>query len=631
MVLSNGAGTDAVKAIVLRLSSEKNIHIGTADALTKMSSLRILVMANVKYSGDPLYFPSRLCWIEWPGYSAPSIHFSGNSNNLVMLDVHNSCIQKLSRQFELLVRLKCINISGCILLMEIPDMSSCRNLEILDLSQCTSLVALDDSIGYLKKLIELLLGGCSNLTKLPDILRCRSLKVLYLRGCSKLVRLPDLSVCQNLEVLDLSGCECLAEVNDSVGFLEKLVYLPLEGCKSITRLPNRLKWRSLETFRLDDCYKLDKFPEVMDGMECLKELVLRRSGIKELPVSIENLMGIRSMILEDSRDLVNIPSSIYKLKNLELLNIQGCSSLEKFPRYIEGSAGDGSFCLSLLSLDLRRCNLTAVEFLRDISCFSKLQELHLSENDNVTEIPSLRTFWNLEKLYICECKRLVDIGELPANLRVLDASGCGSLQIIHGLLPSRIPNFDEINLSSCQELVNRGFNMASVLPLQEARKIRGNTNFAFTGSEIPYWMTESYFSDSVSFLVPVDTWDNLVGILACGAFNLEEGFFWKNKWFVVEAYVDDLYVGRYRYEFTPSDKETDVVWLLMLLRDQEVDHALLWDELLGKKTDSDHFTVSLGFRTIRGGVMMKCGFRLICKDEEIELQAQQLREPVYFY
>ncbi|KAI4383420.1 hypothetical protein MLD38_009258 [Melastoma candidum] len=227
----------------------------------------------------------------------------------------------------------------------------------------------------------------------------------------------------------------LVKVDNSVGYLEKLVRLSLGGCGNLLKLPDELHWRSLETLMLAGCYKLEMFPEVMVKMASFEKLRLQRTAIKELPASIVNLVSVKSIDLSFCSNLITVSCSIYGLRNLESLDLRGFWSLEEFPWQNECSTGPaGSIGFpSLLCLKLIRCNLQEVQFLDSVNCFPKISELFLSENEIIIKIPSLSNFENLEKLYIDGCRRLEEINGLPRHLRVLTANGCGSL----GRIPLR--------------------------------------------------------------------------------------------------------------------------------------------------------------------------------------------------
>ncbi|KAI4383419.1 hypothetical protein MLD38_009257 [Melastoma candidum] len=66
---------DTISAIVAPLGDPTRIQID-ADILAKFRKLRLLIMHKVTYNGDPINFPSSLCWLEWLGYSSSTFSFS---------------------------------------------------------------------------------------------------------------------------------------------------------------------------------------------------------------------------------------------------------------------------------------------------------------------------------------------------------------------------------------------------------------------------------------------------------------------------------------------------------------------------------------------------------------------------
>ena len=66
-------------------------------------------------------------------------------------------------------------------------------------------------------------------------------------------------------------------------------------------------------------------------MECLRTLSLCGTAIKELPDSIDHLIGLFSLCLGNCKNLSGIPSSIYGLKYLTELSLNDCSNVEAFP------------------------------------------------------------------------------------------------------------------------------------------------------------------------------------------------------------------------------------------------------------------------------------------------------------
>jgi hypothetical protein len=126
-------------------------------------------------------------------------------------------------------------------------------------------------------------------------------------SCKFLKVIPDVSRIPNLKELDLYDCTNLVEIDDSVGSLDKLVYLNLTGCYNLYSFPRHLRLRSLESLGLDGCSKLDNFPEIECEMVCLKCIYLQNSGIKELPSSIRYLIAFERLYLKGCKNLMNLP------------------------------------------------------------------------------------------------------------------------------------------------------------------------------------------------------------------------------------------------------------------------------------------------------------------------------------
>ena len=109
----------------------------------------------------------------------------------------------------------------------------------------------------------------------------------------------------NLEKLVLSNCTKLRELHSSIGILKKLILLDLRRCQKLSCLPRKFEMESLVTLELSGCFDIEKIPEFVGNMGCLQELKLDGTGIKELPSSVEGLIGLTSLSLAYCDDLVS--------------------------------------------------------------------------------------------------------------------------------------------------------------------------------------------------------------------------------------------------------------------------------------------------------------------------------------
>ena len=135
-------------------------------------------------------------------------------------------------------------------------------------------------------------------------------------NCEFITKVPDLSMMPNLEELNLENCTDLVEVHYSVGFLDRLKLMKFVECPNLRSFPRSLKLRSLELLMLEGCSGLEYFPEIDCKMERLEYIGLRSTPIKELPSSVEYLIGLKELNLDGCENLMNLPISIHQLQQI---------------------------------------------------------------------------------------------------------------------------------------------------------------------------------------------------------------------------------------------------------------------------------------------------------------------------
>ncbi|KAB2634099.1 TMV resistance protein N-like [Pyrus ussuriensis x Pyrus communis] len=207
-----------------------------------------------------------------------------------------------------------------------------------------------------------------------------SLKILDVSHSHGLTEIIDFSLCPKLEELILVDCTSLIDVHESIGNLERLVYLNMRDCKNLRMLPkNMCMLKSLETLILSGCSNLDEFPvEMMKEMESLE--VLATDGI---PLRLERSSTILS-----------------------------------------------SFPCSLVKLSLRGCNLSDDVFPTDLSNLSYLRSLNLQENPICSMPVFIKGLRRLDRLSFWDCTRLESLVGLPKVHQYMSIEGCISLRKI---------------------------------------------------------------------------------------------------------------------------------------------------------------------------------------------------------
>ncbi|PRQ22481.1 putative leucine-rich repeat domain, L domain-containing protein [Rosa chinensis] len=139
----------------------------------------------------------------------------------------------------------------------------------------------------------------------------------------------------------------------------------------------------------------------------------------------------------------NIPSSISRLENLEVLSLCGCKAMSgnmtRYPlSFLLPISGSGGLC-SLTELNLSDCNLQEGSILEDFGCLYPLVSLNLSKN-NCDSLPkSIKQLSKLRNLNLESCKTLQKLPDLSSSLNFsFRADGC----------------FSRERLSSCFNLIN---------------------------------------------------------------------------------------------------------------------------------------------------------------------------------
>ncbi|CAN1235497.1 Disease resistance protein RPV1 [Linum perenne] len=475
------------EGISLDLSKAKEMYL-EADAFDGMNFLTVL-----KFIGDPSRkkihlpygglnsLPDGLRFLQWGGYPSKSLPSKFRPQYLVHLIINKSPIRRCWEGQPQLVNLIVLDLSNCINLIAIPNISRSSNLEELLLYQCESLVEVPSHVQYLTKIITLDLRGCINLKRLPPKLDSKLLKHVRMSNCLKVTHCPEMNS-RELEELDLYETS-LVELPNAIYNVKKDGVLSLYG-KNITKFP--AVTTSLEEYRLGHTSIREMDLHDYHHHQGSSDLVLPRFGglnlyensqLKSLPESVWNMVSY-GLVIRGSPLIESLPEILEPVNGLSRLLIMNCGGLKSLPSNLGNIK-------SLTWLYLSNTGITSLPF--SIQELQQLTEVDLSDCKSLVSIPS---FPSCPILYIRGCVSIRSLPELPPNLEILDVSGCKSLQALPSntgkLLHLEFLDFDDcpqLDKNLPAELVANFLAHASLVSSYR------QCNIFCSRSELPEWFT----------------------------------------------------------------------------------------------------------------------------------------------
>ncbi|XP_048616168.1 disease resistance protein RPS6-like [Brassica napus] len=250
--------------------------------------------------------------------------------------------------------------------------------------------------------------------------------------------------------------------------LKGLKIMDLGGSRNLMEIPNLSKATNLQILRLNNC-----------------------SSLVELPSTIQYLNNLEELNMQFCENLEILPKGV-NLESLDHLDLSGCSRLKSFPAIstnisflnisqtaIEGIPTNLHFdnLVNLFMYDMMSVQLwKGMQPLTPLMTMlpPTLEILYLSDIPSLLELPSsIQNLYKLEVLHIIECTNLET---LPAEinlefLKILHLTGCSRLKSFPNIstnvlalfleqtaieeVPGWIENFDHLtylHMSECNEL-----------------------------------------------------------------------------------------------------------------------------------------------------------------------------------
>ncbi|XP_019087810.1 PREDICTED: putative disease resistance protein At4g19050 [Camelina sativa] len=368
-------------------------------SLSKLNKLRVLVIrdCDLIQNIDELTGLKGLHVLEVSGASSLNSipdDFFKKMSQLQSLNLSGLAINSSPSTIENLKMLRCFILRECSELQDLPNFNvATKELEVIDIRGARKLESYFDRVkdwkdykgknknfAHLRKLEHLDFSE-TQIIRLPifhfndsttDYSTMPSLTRLLLRNCTRLKRLPQLKPLTNLRILDASGATSLVEMlevcleekkelrildisktilpelADTIADVVNLNQLLLRNCSQIEELPSIENLTHLEVFDVSGCNKLKKIDGSFGKMSYLHKVNLSETNLGELPDKISDLSNLKELIIRNCSKLKALPN-LEKLTYLEILDVSGCTELEK----IEGSFENMSY--------LREVNLSGTK------------------------------------------------------------------------------------------------------------------------------------------------------------------------------------------------------------------------------------------------------------------------------
>ncbi|KAM3245612.1 hypothetical protein ACQJBY_056756 [Aegilops geniculata] len=408
------------------------------DRLLGFKKLRTLILL-------PKFLPRRDHNLEKAEIDELPQWFGQSFRHLIALDLRDSYISTLPRNFDMMCYLKYLNLSRTDI-ENIPSfVSKLQILQTLILSHCEKLLKLHGTISKHVHLEKLDLQGCLYLAELPpNMNKMKSLQHLNVHECSSLTRMPyNMGQLTNLQtmlgyVVSNNDGRAISELQS----LTNLKKLSLEGLENISDVSFARSARLLEKLELESLvlqWNKGADNTTTSTVSEVLELLRPNEQLKTLDIVAYEGNALPSWMTSSVIYLVS-------LVEIRLLNIKVCETLPP---------------LGLLPL-LKIVEISAAEAISSLNSiygadgtFPSLEKLIFSYMCNLElwEKPhSGPAFPCLAEVTIIQCPKLAIHVELPSVTKLILCMNNKMLHGSKGSLGNMAHSLKYVSISFCQEL-----------------------------------------------------------------------------------------------------------------------------------------------------------------------------------
>ncbi|XP_014504640.1 TMV resistance protein N-like [Vigna radiata var. radiata] len=351
-ILTKDSGSDKIQGIKLDPPKQAEVKWSGTE-FGKMKWLRILIVRNTSFSSELQHLPNHLRLLHWDNYPSKSFPQKFHPKKIVVFNLPRSSLtfQDPFKKFPCLTNM---DFSYNQRIIEIPDVSELQNLRELRLDHCRNLIAVHQSVGFLKKLSHLSVSECTKLQNFLSRMFLPSLEVFDLNLCERVGHFPEImqEMTKPLKIYMINTG--IQELPESISKLIGLVFIDISNNRQLKYLPSSLfMLPNVDSFKIEACSKLGQsfrslvqHPSKVNVRPKLRSLNFQKGNLSD-----EDLLAILCYfpkleeLIVSENNFVYIPSCIKECGDLTSLDLNGCKKLKKIPELT-----------SLRILDVHHCS-----------------------------------------------------------------------------------------------------------------------------------------------------------------------------------------------------------------------------------------------------------------------------------